>query len=464
LRALEQPQIHGTRSRKVFTRLFKCLLAAGDPGCIERLRAAVQSTGGRPNPPYDSWIVRDRGPKIVAELEARFPDGVPALGSAEAEALVRLSATIASLPEPSLDAAPAATPRREEAEAELLAAVYRDPDDDGPRLVYADWLEQQGDSRGELIVLQIARENGTTSPKALRREKALIKQHLKTLLGPLATVVSKASAGFERGFLAHCSAVIKKPAQAETELKHDAWGTVHTLRLSGPTRITPAMRALREVDGVCDFGLRGLVEAPRPNLRGLGMVLRDDALILGEARSPGLRALLGATGLPNLVRFSVANLVREYVAGQGVRYRGPRDWRWVFGAPFAASLESLGVDQHLEQDGIVADWLAELAARAPKIRRLELRGNFDRERIVLERDAEGGRWSAVVRVDYDVGMYVSSYFQRMRGALVGAPLSRVVLDSPARLTDPQIQIVMEAGAPLRKAGAELSVVVTPASA
>ncbi|HEU0037622.1 MAG TPA: TIGR02996 domain-containing protein [Kofleriaceae bacterium] len=37
-------------------------------------------------------------------------------------------------------------------EAELLAAILADPDDDAPRLVYADWLSERGDPRGAQIV------------------------------------------------------------------------------------------------------------------------------------------------------------------------------------------------------------------------------------------------------------------------------------------------------------------------
>jgi uncharacterized protein (TIGR02996 family) len=40
------------------------------------------------------------------------------------------------------------------AEAALLAAVRAAPDDDGPKLVYADWLIERGDPRGELVALE----------------------------------------------------------------------------------------------------------------------------------------------------------------------------------------------------------------------------------------------------------------------------------------------------------------------
>src|SRR5262245_15898045 len=41
-------------------------------------------------------------------------------------------------------------------QAAFLAAIRDDPDDDGPRLIFADWLEEQGDPRGEFIRVQCA--------------------------------------------------------------------------------------------------------------------------------------------------------------------------------------------------------------------------------------------------------------------------------------------------------------------
>lgn len=55
-------------------------------------------------------------------------------------------------------------------EAELLAAIAADPDDEAARLVYADWLIARGDRRGDLIALE-ARERttpgGLTDPDAI---------------------------------------------------------------------------------------------------------------------------------------------------------------------------------------------------------------------------------------------------------------------------------------------------------
>lgn len=38
----------------------------------------------------------------------------------------------------------------------FLVAIRASPDDDAPRLVYADWLEERGDVRGEFIAIQCA--------------------------------------------------------------------------------------------------------------------------------------------------------------------------------------------------------------------------------------------------------------------------------------------------------------------
>jgi len=39
----------------------------------------------------------------------------------------------------------------------FLQAILDDPDNDDLRLVYADWLEERGDPRGEFIRLQCAK-------------------------------------------------------------------------------------------------------------------------------------------------------------------------------------------------------------------------------------------------------------------------------------------------------------------
>src|SRR5262245_34763026 len=40
-------------------------------------------------------------------------------------------------------------------EEDFIMAIRETPDDDNPRLVYADWLEEQGDVRGEFLRLVV---------------------------------------------------------------------------------------------------------------------------------------------------------------------------------------------------------------------------------------------------------------------------------------------------------------------
>src|SRR5690349_11019619 len=94
-------------------------------------------------------------------------------------------------------------------ETELVAAIAAAPDDDAPRLVYADWLLDRGDPRGELVVAQCAldRIEATDGPRgetrALReRVRSLIALHRPTWLEPILDVMV---GDFElrRGFVEH---------------------------------------------------------------------------------------------------------------------------------------------------------------------------------------------------------------------------------------------------------------------
>src|SRR5262245_33042590 len=63
-----------------------------------------------------------------------------------------------------------------------LQAIFENPTDDGARLVFADWLEEQGDPRGEFIRLQIERQRQPTADADglrpfVRREDELLAAH-----------------------------------------------------------------------------------------------------------------------------------------------------------------------------------------------------------------------------------------------------------------------------------------------
>lgn len=58
-------------------------------------------------------------------------------------------------------------------EAGLLRAILDDPADDVPRLIYADWLEDRGDPRGEFIRVQceLASLDGDDPRRQVLRER-----------------------------------------------------------------------------------------------------------------------------------------------------------------------------------------------------------------------------------------------------------------------------------------------------
>jgi uncharacterized protein (TIGR02996 family) len=114
---------------------------------------------------------------------------------------------------------------------DFLREIWSAPDDDGPREVFADWLIERGDPRGELITLQLARARGTTNVAALRREKALLAKHARTWLGVLDPVVSRTRCVFERGFPARCEVVWRRLGAQRELWAHPAWATVREYTL-----------------------------------------------------------------------------------------------------------------------------------------------------------------------------------------------------------------------------------------
>jgi len=80
----------------------------------------------------------------------------------------------------------------------LLAAVRAAPEDDAPRLVYADWLEEHGQpDRAEFIRVQCALARRDDSVLR-RREAELLAEHHDLFAGPLAH--DGLQFRFERGF------------------------------------------------------------------------------------------------------------------------------------------------------------------------------------------------------------------------------------------------------------------------
>lgn len=125
----------------------------------------------------------------------------------------------------------------------LFQNVYENPSDAACRRVLADALLQQGDPRGELIMLQFE-----THAVARKRAKKLVERHRARFLGALSDVVLHGTDVWEHGFLVSCWARL---SGGTTECP--AWATVRELSVVSGGELAPAelgsrwMRSLRAV-------------------------------------------------------------------------------------------------------------------------------------------------------------------------------------------------------------------------
>lgn len=233
--------------------------------------------------------------RVVAALKKK---SAPTLTKADEQALAALEAKFTG----SVSASKAA----KKTETALLAEIYAAPEDDAPRAVYADWLSEQNDPRGEFILLQLANARGGASEVAQKRERALLKKHGKAWLGQLDRVLEKDGREFRRGFLARGVIDLEVSARGPgPELRDLAWNTIETIGLSwssarhfGKDLIAlPWFKKLRAVRAFPEDLLVLLAkDGPWPALRELDLSLDDE--VDERARS----AVWASGAFPNVRR------------------------------------------------------------------------------------------------------------------------------------------------------------------
>src|SRR5438105_15368274 len=96
-------------------------------------------------------------------------------------------------------------------EEAFLNDIIANPDEDGPRLVFADWLDDNGDpARAEFIRLQCERARlPPDDPRSLDLELRvgeLLGAHEPRWRAPLPKLPGITWGGFERGFVNHVMA------------------------------------------------------------------------------------------------------------------------------------------------------------------------------------------------------------------------------------------------------------------
>jgi uncharacterized protein (TIGR02996 family) len=252
-------------------------------------------------------------------------------------------------------------------EAAFLRMIAAAPDDDAPRLVYADWLEERGDPRGTFIRLQCALaalpDDDPRRPDLEHAERHLLAAHAAGWTYDLAGRVSGWQ--FRRGFVEEVT------LSAEAFLEHGPdlvrAGLVRTVRLHdcgdlvGPLARSPALGQVTGLD-LCgnrlgDAGLGTLLRSER--LRGLHAL----DLSFNSLSNAGVQALLDAGPWPRLRALDLRG--NERVSGRGATALAK--------TRALPALESLGLrDNQLDAPGV---WVLMHSTTLPRLTDLGLAGN-----------------------------------------------------------------------------------------
>lgn len=416
---------------KVQTALFKLVEGAGDPRAIGLLDELVTHARENPTerPPSIQTSVLERAPKVAARLRAR----VVKEPLAESEELGQVMEGVRARLGRDLPPMRAATTAKPTSAQALLQAIHDAPWDDTPRHVYADYLQERGDPRGEFIALQMRAGDA----EAQRRASALLEKHERAWLGPLAKAVATSTVVFERGFLAACTTDVTRKAEANIVFDRDEWATVTRLTFGSHGELTGKMRALVEVRGLSESALAALATHRFEQLEVLGFAI-GSGLRMGKPCSAGLKALASTTGLPRLRELDI-RVPQEWVR-PGFRTRGSADFAWLLQAPLGAQIEALALRMTVYGSGdpVGAGW-ADLLRATPRLQRVVLRGLILGTRVTdgtltigkhgttvtavvsglsTEQDWRTAGWSeeqARAHVERDLGL--------LRGALGDVPLT-----------------------------------------
>ena len=187
----------------------------------------------------------------------------------------------------------------------LLRAVIEHPDDDARRLVYADWLQQQGDPRGELIAVQtqLAHATATERGELEARAKALLDAHADAWTAQLGDGVSNVT--FRRG-LAYAACA---PVRSAMHLDGHAHGVLDLLDRA----------PIRDLGFTAQDGEPSSRLAVARDLAGDPRLARVELLATGlRWGADGLAALLGSPHLGSLRGLHIADPDCQVYAGHAL--------------------------------------------------------------------------------------------------------------------------------------------------
>src|SRR5262245_39220173 len=201
-------------------------------------------------------------------------------------------------------------------ESGFLQALLDDPDDRAARLIFADWLDERGDRRGEFLRVQTELSGWVPDldrrTELQKKERDWLARHEGLLLpgplrplcrtcryeGGLGVVALSARRFLSRAFAADGAGWLRA-GWVRTVRLFDLGGRVEALAES------PALTGVAGLDLVnqdlTDADVRRLLASP--HLEGL----RELNLCNNHLTGPGLRALVGLPGFSGLRRLDVRN-------------------------------------------------------------------------------------------------------------------------------------------------------------
>lgn len=234
--------------------------------------------------------------------------------------------------------------------ARLSALVYAAPEDDVPRLVLADALEEAGDPRGVFIREQVMRAR--TGMRASREEQRLLERHADDWLKPVAGFMSNVT--WERGF------PVEADLGAGRWLARPDLSTLRRARVFGA--LSPGQLSQVEVMTVSAASLDGLKGSA---VRELYLSGYAPPLTLRRQPSAAL-ARFSAAPPPHLRKLWVDDGLTELddgsrLIGGGGRMLDASDWAWLWETALGAQLDHFDVMAPFE---VLESWL-QLAEALP---------------------------------------------------------------------------------------------------
>jgi uncharacterized protein (TIGR02996 family) len=215
-------------------------------------------------------------------------------------------------------------------ESAFLQAIRDEPEDDSLRLIFADWLTEQGDARGELIRLQVglarADEYADNHLEEMVRSERWLNEHSDRWLSKLPQAPEEAFRTFWPRLRWHFRRGLPEYLEADNfanfrkVTEESVAGTVllaiHLSKLSrckalAKSRLLVGLRELHLNNSqFYDAGVEDLVRSP--HLSRLNTLILDD----NRLTSAGCQALADTPNLPGLGRLEV---YRNHHGDEGTR-------------------------------------------------------------------------------------------------------------------------------------------------